>query len=189
LQDTFIHPQALIEKGVEIKEGTRVWAFAHILGDVSIGRDCNICDHTFIESGVEIGDRVTVKCGVFLWTGIVLEDDVFVGPCATFTNDLRPRSRRRPDSFLTTRVSRGASIGANATLLPGIEVGRFAMVGAGSVVVRDVPAHALVVGNPARRVGWICKCGEALNFVDGKASCCGYSYRLSNDLVGISDGD
>ena len=150
----FIHPQALCES-THIGDGTRIWAFAHILPAASIGRDCNICDGVFVENDVRVGDRVTVKCGVQLWDGVTLEDDVFVGPNATFTNDAFPRSRQRPDHFARTLVERGASIGANATLLPGIVVGRGAMVGAGAVVLGNVPPHAIVAGNPARIVGYI----------------------------------
>ena len=145
----FAHPQSLVESS-NIGDGTRVWAFAHILPGAVVGRDCNICDHVFIENDVVVGDRVTVKCGVQLWDGVALEDDVFVGPNATFTNDLFPRSRQRPEQFARTTVRAGASIGANATLLPGIEIGRGAMVGAGAVVTRDVPPGVVVAGNPAR---------------------------------------
>jgi acetyltransferase-like isoleucine patch superfamily enzyme len=145
----FRHTHAIIETE-RIGPGTRVWAFAHILPGAVVGRDCNICDHVFIENDVVVGDRVTVKCGVQLWDGVTLEDDVFVGPNATFTNDRFPRSRQYPAAFARTVVRAGASIGANATLLPGIEIGRGAMVGAGAVVTRDVPPGAVVVGNPAR---------------------------------------
>ena len=145
----FSHPQALVETD-RVGAGTRVWAFAHVLPGAVIGRDCNICDHVFIENDVVVGDRVTVKCGVQLWDGVTLEDDVFVGPNATFTNDAFPRSRQYPERFARTTVRAGASIGANATLLPGIEIGRGAMVGAGAVVTHDVPPGVVVTGNPAR---------------------------------------
>jgi UDP-2-acetamido-3-amino-2,3-dideoxy-glucuronate N-acetyltransferase len=150
----FIHPQALCESS-SVGEGTRVWAFAHVLPGAVIGRDCNICDGVFIENDVVVGDRVTVKCGVQLWDGVRLGDDVFVGPNATFTNDPFPRSRRPPDAFARTVIGTGASIGANATLLPGVHVGRHAMIGAGAVVLRDVPAYAIVAGNPAAIVGYV----------------------------------
>jgi acetyltransferase-like isoleucine patch superfamily enzyme/dTDP-4-dehydrorhamnose 3,5-epimerase-like enzyme len=149
----FAHPQALVESN-SVGDGTRVWAFAHILPRAVIGRDCNICDHTFIENDVVIGDRVTVKCGVQIWDGITLEDDVFVGPNATFTNDRFPRSRMIPERFLRTTVKRGATIGANATILPGLTIGERAMIGAGAVVTRDVPPNAVLVGNPARIVAY-----------------------------------
>ncbi len=149
-----IHPAAIVEPGAAVGARTRVWANAHLLPGAQIGCDGNICDGVFIEGDVVVGDRVTVKCGVQLWDGVRLEDDVFVGPNATFTNDLRPRSRQHPDKFLTTTVREGASIGANATLLPGITVGHGAMVGAGAVVTGDVPDNAVVVGNPARISGY-----------------------------------
>jgi len=160
VSDYFVHPQGLCESR-QIGPGTRVWAFAHVLPGAVIGRDCNICDHTFIENDVVLGDRVTIKCGVQLWDGLRLEDDVFVGPNATFTNDHFPRSKQRPAEFLKTLVSRGASIGANATILPGVSIGQNAMVGAGAVVTHDVPPNAIVVGNPARIVGYA-DTGEAV---------------------------
>ena len=147
------HPMAVVES-TQIGSGTRVWAFAHILPGAVVGSDCNICDQTFIENDVIVGDRVTIKCGVQLWDGITIQEDVFVGPNATFTNDPFPRSRQRPQSFSRTVVQAGASIGANATILPGLTVGRGAMVGAGAVVTRSVPPHAIVIGNPARIVGY-----------------------------------
>lgn len=152
--DPFIHPQALCESPA-IGAGTRVWAFAHVLPGAVIGADCNICDHVFIENDVRLGDRVTIKCGVQLWDGVELEDDVFVGPNVTFTNDLFPRSRQRPATYARTRVERGASIGANATILANTTIGQHAMVGAGAVVTRPVPPNAIVVGNPARIVGYV----------------------------------
>jgi UDP-2-acetamido-3-amino-2,3-dideoxy-glucuronate N-acetyltransferase len=160
VSDFFAHPQALIESP-QIGRGTRVWAFAHILPGATIGADCNICDHVFVESDVVLGDRVTVKCGVQLWDGVRLEDDVFVGPNATFTNDPFPRSRHRPASFARTLVRRGASIGANATILPGLTLGQGCMVGAGAVVTHDVPANAIVAGNPARIIGYVDHAEEA----------------------------
>lgn len=150
----FVHPQALCESAT-VGDGTRVWAFAHVLPGARIGRDCNLCDGVFVENDVVVGDRVTVKCGVQLWDGVRLHDDVFVGPNATFANDRFPRSRQRPERFLETVVERGASIGANATLLPGITIGAGAMVGAGAVVTRSVPPNAIVVGNPARISGYV----------------------------------
>jgi UDP-2-acetamido-3-amino-2,3-dideoxy-glucuronate N-acetyltransferase len=147
----FKHPQALVESD-QIGEGTRIWAFAHILPGAKIGADCNICDNIFIENDVLIGDRVTIKCGVQLWDGLRIEDDVFVGPNATFSNDPAPRSNQQPAEFSKTVLRRGASIGANATVLPGIIIGQHAMVGAGAVVTRSVPPFAVVVGNPARIV-------------------------------------
>jgi UDP-2-acetamido-3-amino-2,3-dideoxy-glucuronate N-acetyltransferase len=161
LPPLFIHPQAVVETS-KVGPGTRVWAFAHLASGCVVGSECNICDHTFIEKGVRVGDRVTLKSGVYLWTGTVIEDDVFIGPAVTFTNDRRPRSRRPPESFDGVTVRRGASIGAGAILLPGVEIGEYAMIGAGSVVTHSVPAHALVYGNPARKRGEVCRCGQTL---------------------------
>ena len=150
----FLHPNALCESKT-IGAGTRIWAFAHVLPGARIGRDCNICDGVFVENDVVVGDRVTVKCGVQLWDGVRLQDDVFVGPNSTFTNDPFPRSRKPPENFAVTTVERGASIGANATILSGITIGRGAMVGAGAVVTHAVPRFAVVAGNPARIVGYV----------------------------------
>jgi len=150
---TYIHPSALCESE-SIGNKTRVWAFAHILPNAVIGDECNICDHVFIENDVSIGHRTTVKCGVQVWDGITIEDDVFIGPNVTFTNDPFPRSKHYPDAFSRTLVRRGASIGANATILPGITIGIEAMVGAGAVVTNNVPPYAKVVGNPARIIGY-----------------------------------
>jgi UDP-2-acetamido-3-amino-2,3-dideoxy-glucuronate N-acetyltransferase len=143
----FKHPQSLVESE-HIGEGTRVWAFAHILPGAVLGNDCNVCDNVFIENDVLIGNRVTIKCGVQIWDGLVIEDDVMIGPNATFTNDLFPRSKQ-PFDLKQTFIRKGASIGANATILAGVEIGAGAMVGAGAVVTKNVPAHAVVVGNPA----------------------------------------
>src|SRR5687768_8094431 len=148
------HDKALVESP-NVGAGTRVWAFAHVLPGARIGRDCNICDGVFIENDVVVGDRVTVKCGVQLWDGVRLEDDVFVGPNATFTNDNFPRSRHHLSAFPRTVVRRGASIGANATILPGLTIGMQSMIGAGAVVTKDVPPHAIVTGNPARITGYV----------------------------------
>lgn len=151
--DFFVHPQGICESET-VGPGTRIWAFAHVLPGARIGAECNLCDGVFVESEVVVGDRVTIKSGVQLWDGVELEDDVFVGPNATFTNDRFPRSRRWLEEYPRTIVREGASIGANATILPGIEVGSHAMVGAGAVVTHSVPAHAIVVGNPARITGY-----------------------------------
>ena len=152
--DYFKHPLAIVESE-HIGPRTRIWAFTHVLPGAVIGADCNICDHVFIEDAVRVGNRVTVKCGVQLWNGVVVEDDAFVGPNATFTNDPFPRSRKPPPEFLGTVIKAGASIGANATILPGIVVGRNAMVAAGAVVTQNVPANAIVVGNPAYINGYL----------------------------------
>ncbi|WP_133629886.1 MULTISPECIES: acyltransferase [Gammaproteobacteria] len=133
-----------------IGDGTTIWQYAVILPQAEIGSECNICAHTFIENDVKMGNRVTLKSGVFLWDGITLEDDVFVGPCVAFSNDKHPRSKQYPDQFLRTIIKKGASIGANATILPGITIGEGALVGAGAVVTKDVAPFTVVVGNPAK---------------------------------------
>jgi acetyltransferase-like isoleucine patch superfamily enzyme len=183
-----IHPQALCESD-DVGTGTRVWAFAHVLAGAVVGRDCNICDHTFVEGGARIGDRVTLKNGVSVWTGVVLDDDVFVGPNAVFTNDLVPRAApyRTPQEKLgCTLVERGATIGANATVVCGVTVGEHAFVGAGAVVTRDVPAHALVVGVPAGPVGWMCVCGLR---IEPDVTCdCGRRYQCRDD-AGLAPAD
>ncbi|HEX3966647.1 MAG TPA: WxcM-like domain-containing protein [Edaphobacter sp.] len=149
----FQHEKSIVESKT-IGQGTKIWAMAHILPGATIGRDCNICDHTFIENDVTVGDRVTIKCGVQLWDGTTIEDDVFIGPNATFTNDPFPRSKQYPKVFSRTVVKQGASIGANATILPGLTIGERSMIGAGTVITRNVPPLAIVVGNPGRIVGY-----------------------------------
>ena len=188
----FVHERALVEPGAQIGAGTRVWAFAHILPGAQIGADCNICDHVFIENDVVLGDRVTVKCGIYLWDGVRISDDVHLGPNVVFTNVLYPRSKRYPAAFAPTIVREWASIGANATILPNLTIGAWAMIGAGSVVTRSVPDFAIVRGNPARLIGYICVCSEQLRVKQpGVIGCvCGRTYRwdgtqlaLEQDLV------
>lgn len=154
MKGVFVHPNAIVETN-RVGEKTRIWAFVHILKDAVIGKDCNLCDHVFIENDVVIGDRVTIKSGVQLWDGIMIEDDVFIGPNATFTNDPFPRSKQYPEHFSRTFIREGASIGANATILPGLVIGQNAMVGAGAVVTKDVPPFSIVTGNPARIIGYV----------------------------------
>lgn len=151
MKDVFIHPQALCES-TNVGEGTRIWAFAHILPGARIGKNCNVCDGVFVENEVVIGDNVTIKCGVQVWDGITVEDDVFIGPNATLTNDMYPKSRNTEWKLLRTILRKGCSIGANATILPGLEIGEGAMIGAGAVVTKSVPAHAVIVGNPGREI-------------------------------------
>ncbi len=153
-EDYFVHQLGCCESRT-IGKGTKIWAFAHVLPQAVIGEDCNICDQVFIENDVSIGDRVTIKCGVQVWDGIEIGNDVFIGPNATFTNDLFPRSKQYPEEFNKTIVQDGASIGANATLLSGLTIGRKAMVGAGAVVTKSVPSNAIVAGNPARIIGYV----------------------------------
>lgn len=159
----FVHPNALVESD-SIGAKTRIWAFAHVLKNVTIGEDCNLCDYVFVESGVTIGNRVTIKNGISLWEGLTIEDDVFLGPNAVFTNDMFPRSKRHSGNFLETRICKGASVGANATILCGINLGQYCLIGAGSVVTKSIPDFALVTGNPAKFRHWVSKTGEKLEF-------------------------
>jgi UDP-2-acetamido-3-amino-2,3-dideoxy-glucuronate N-acetyltransferase len=175
----FVHELALCESD-DVGPRTRIWAFAHVLAGTRIGADCTVGDHAFVEGGVVVGDAVKIKNGVQLWSGVTVEDEVFLGPGAVFTNDASPRAPfpKGPAGWRATLVRRGASVGANATVLSGLTIGCWAMVGAGSVVTGDVPAHAVVVGNPARQTGWACRCGRILP--DGLAcAACGRAYRLA----------
>lgn len=161
--EVFVHPLGLCESE-DVGDGTRVWAFAHVMRGASIGSGCNVGEGAFVESGAVVGNRVTIKNHVLLWDKVTVEDDVFLGPNVVFTNDLNPRAAFKKDAgaFVPTLVRRFASLGANSTIVCGNVIGEAAFVGAGSVVVGDVPAHAIVVGNPARRIGWMCVCGERL---------------------------
>lgn len=172
-------------KASNIGEGTTIWQYAVVLVGAAIGKNCNINCHTFIENDVVVGNNVTIKAGVYLWDGITVNDNVFIGPNATFTNDKYPRSKQYPDAFQRTVLMDGCSIGANATVLGGTTIGRFAVIGAGSVVTRDVPAFALVVGNPARIVAWVDKKGNKLtqlasgNYVNAE----GNEFVVSDDKL------
>jgi UDP-2-acetamido-3-amino-2,3-dideoxy-glucuronate N-acetyltransferase len=176
----YVHPKALVES-TSIGPGTRIWAFAHVMHGAEIGSGCNICDHTFIESNAKLGNNVTIKNGVAIWDGVVIEDDVFLGPNVVLTNDPNPRAEiKKPrDQWLPTIIRRGATIGANATLLCGITVGAYAFVAAGAVVTRSVPDHALTAGVPSRTKGWMCRCAKRLHIIRSRAKCvsCGRSYK------------
>jgi len=181
--DVWIHTHALVDAGARIGTRTRVWAFAHILSGAVIGEECNICDHSFIEGNVVLGNRVTVKCGVYLWDGVKAEDDVFIGPAVVFTNDLKPRSRQYPESYAETFLQQGCSIGANSTIIAGTTIGAWSLIGAGSIVTKDVPAYGVVWGNPAKFQYWMCKCTERICFEDSdKFVChCGKIYELDTE--------
>ena len=178
-RDYFVHEKAICDSP-NIGAGTRIWAYSHVMERASVGRECNLGENVFVESGAVIGNGCTVKNGVAIWEGISLEDWVFVGPYAVFTNDLRPRAfiKRNSEHLLPTLICYGATIGANATIVCGVTVGEFAMIGAGSVVTKDVPPQTLVIGNPARAVGGICYCGEGLDTNDFCRAC---SLQLSKN--------
>ncbi|HEV8438169.1 MAG TPA: acyltransferase [Methylomirabilota bacterium] len=179
-----VHPTALVESDC-IGEGTVVWAFAHVMPGAVVGRHCKIGDHVFIEDGVTLGDHVTVKNGVAIWKHVHVADRVFLGPNAVLSNDRYPRSDGAPWQPLDTWIEEGVTVGANATIVCGVRLGRRALIAAGAVVTRDVPAHALMVGNPARQQGWVCHCGQPLGESGSTAACptCGRKYRLSEAAV------
>lgn len=182
--EIFIHPQAIVDTDA-IGIGTRVWAFTHILNGAIIGQNCNIGDHCFIESEVKIGDNVVIKNGVSIWNEAIIEDLVFVGPNVVFTNDMYPRSKLFRENYIPIIIKEGASIGANATLVCGITIGKYAMIGAGAVVTKDVADFTLVAGNPAKPMGYICKCSEKLNFKNSQVTCesCGNKFSLEDGKV------
>ena len=181
------HPTAIIDEGCTIGAGTRIWHFSHIMPGCEIGEGCNIGQNVVVSPGVKLGRNVKVQNNVSIYTGVECEDDVFLGPSMVFTNVTNPRSAvNRRDQYARTRVGRGASIGANATIVCGHDIGEFAFIGAGAVVTKTVPVYALVVGNPARQTGWMSEYGHKLRFNEaGEATCpeSGQNYRLENGLV------
>ena len=194
MPDYFAHQSSCIDAGAEIGEGTKVWHFCHVMSGARIGRGCNIGQNVMIAAGVVIGDNVKIQNNVSIYTGVVLEDDVFCGPSMVFTNVVNPRAHvSRKAEYQQTLVRRGATIGANATVICGHNIGRFAFVAAGAVVTRDVPDHALVVGNPGRITGWMCECGVKLaagRTPPSGATCaaCGTRYRSTNDVLARLEG-
>lgn len=178
----FKHENAIVESD-KIGKDTRVWAFTHILPGAVIGENCNINDHTFIENDVILGNNVTVKSGVYIWDGVRIANNVFIGPNVTFTNDLTPRSKQYPEKFEQTLIEEWASIGANSTIIAGNTVGKYAMVGAGSVITKNIPNNTLWYGNPARFKGYVCNCGQVLNkqFFCIK---CKKQFNLTNNQLG-----
>ncbi len=183
MADVYVHPKGLNESD-QVGEGTRIWAFAHVMKGAVVGKHCNIGETAFIETGAVLGDYVTVKNGVSVWDRVTVEDYVFLGPNAVLTNDPLPRShpdyKGQPEKWLPTRLRQGATVGANATVICGHTLGPWCFVGAGAVVTRDVPAHALVAGNPSRRIGWACRCGRRLP-EDLRCTDCGLSFRREGD--------
>lgn len=184
-----VHDTAIVDDGARIGQGTRIWHWTHVCADSRIGENCSLGQNVFVGNDVVIGNNVRIQNNVSVYDAVVLEDDVFCGPSMVFTNVINPRSHvSRKSEYRKTIVRRGASIGANATIVCGHEIGAYAFIGAGSVVTRDVPAYALMVGNPARRMGWMCGCGERLrDIVANAATCgaCGSHYTIEGDLCSL----
>lgn len=183
----FIHPSAIIDKGAQIGTGTRIWHFCHLMATCKVGERCNIGQNVYIDSNAVVGNGVKIQNNVSVYNGVVIEDDVFLGPSMVFTNVINPRSFiERKNEFKKTIVRKGASIGANATILCGIEIGKYAMIGAGAVVVKNVLSYSIVTGNPARQTGWISEAGMRLQFnAEGIAICpqTKRQYKLENGIV------
>lgn len=174
--DYFVHPSSCVDEGAEIGSGTKIWHFCHVMPRARIGRNCNLGQNVFVASDVTIGNNVKIQNNVSLYTGVVIEDDAFLGPSMVFTNVINPRSHvSRREEYQATHVKRGASVGANATILCGVTLGQYCFIGAGALVSKDVPDYALVYGNPARIRGWMCQCGIKLSLkadeTDGEATC------------------
>ena len=182
----FVHESSFVDEPCEIGPGTKIWHFSHVMKGSVIGRDCNIGQNVVVSPGVAVGNGCKIQNNVSLYTGVVLEDFVFCGPSMVFTNVVNPRSEIvRKDEYKRTLVRRGASLGANCTIVCGVTIGEYAFVGAGAVVTRDVPDYALVVGNPARRTGWMCRCGVKLEVSGERARCaaCGAAYAMHAGVV------
>ncbi len=182
----FVHESSYVDDGAMIGDGTKIWHYSHVLAGARIGKGCVLGQNVNVGSGAVIGDNVKVQNNVSIYDGVTLEDDVFCGPSMVFTNVVNPRSHvSRKHEFRATRVGRGATLGANCTVIGGVTIGRYAFIGAGAVLTRDVPDHALVRGSPARQEGWVCRCGARLEPVEGRAACkeCGDRYALANDRL------
>jgi len=191
MPDYFVHESSYVDEGAEIGAGTKIWHFCHVMPRSRIGERCNIGQNVLISPDVTVGNNVKIQNNVSLYTGVIVEDDVFLGPSMVFTNVINPRSHvSRKDEYKTTLVRKGATIGANATVVCGVTLGSYSFVGAGAVITRDVPDYALVYGSPARIHGWMCQCGERLMFADQdgaeRAVCsgCGDAYRKQGQVVG-----
>lgn len=191
MSEYFVHESSYVDDGAEIGAGTKIWHFCHVMPRAKIGERCNIGQNVLVSSDVTIGTNVKIQNNVSLYTGVIIEDDVFLGPSMVFTNVINPRSHvNRKDEYKTTLVRKGASIGANATIVCGTTLGRYCFVGAGAVVTKDVPDYALVYGTPARVRGWVCQCGEQLDFTGERAVCsiCGSAYRKQDSIVSPERG-
>ena len=186
----FVHPSSYIDDNVSVGDGTKIWHFCHVMTGCIIGENCNIGQNVVILPGTAVGNGVKIQNNVSVYTGVICEDDVFLGPSCVFTNVINPRAFiSRKDEFRTTRIKRGASIGANATIVCGHTVGKYAMVGAGSVVTKDVPDYALVYGVPAKCAGYVCRCGERISFDAGRATChaCGKRYVQNSKTLTVEE--
>ena len=189
MADYFVHESSYVDDGAVIGKGTKIWHFSHVMPGAVIGERCNLGQNVVVMPGTRLGNNVKVQNNVSIYEGVTLEDDVFCGPSMVFTNVLNPRSHvSRKNEYRATLVKRGTSIGANATVVCGVTLGEFAFVGAGAVITSDVPAYALMVGVPARRVGWMCQCGERLQLADGKAACaaCGARYEETGGVLRLT---
>jgi len=186
----FIHPTAIVDEGARFGDNTKIWHFCHIMGGASLGRDCSLGQNVFVADNVTIGNNVKIQNNVSVYSGVEIEDDVFCGPSMVFTNVLTPRSHvSRKDEYADTLVKKGSSIGANAVIVCGNTIGEYSMIGAGAVITKDVKPFSLMLGNPARRKGWVCQCGEVLKIEGSKGICtrCDSSYEEKNgELIKIS---
>jgi UDP-2-acetamido-3-amino-2,3-dideoxy-glucuronate N-acetyltransferase len=190
MPDYFVHESSYVDEGATIGAGTKIWHFCHVLPGAIIGERCNLGQNVVVMGGTRLGDNVKVQNNVSIYEGVTLEDDVFCGPSCVFTNVMNPRSHvSRKSEYQATLVRRGASIGANATVVCGATLGEYCFIGAGAVVTGDVPAYALMVGVPARRIGWMCRCGVRLEPTGGTATCgsCGTRYREEGGLLYLID--
>ncbi|MCB9282493.1 MAG: N-acetyltransferase [Lewinellaceae bacterium] len=193
MEDVFIHPSAIVEEGAQLGKGTKIWHFCHLMPGCRLGENCSLGQNVFVASGVVLGSNVKVQNNVSLYEGVECEDDVFLGPSMVFTNVINPRSAvNRRGQYAVTHVERGATIGANATIVCGNRIGAFSFIGAGSVVTKDVPSFALVVGNPAKQTGWMSRFGHRLKFDENGNAVCpesGERYVLENGLVSVENPD
>jgi len=187
LENFFVHPSSFVEDGTPIGTGTRIWHFCHLMPRCRVGENCIIGQNAFIDNETVIGNRVKIQNNVSVYNGVELEDDVFIGPSVVFTNVINPRSFiERKTEFKKTIIRKGATLGANATILCGIEIGAYAMVGAGAVVTQSVPDYALITGNPAKQTGWVSAAGYKLDFKDGELSVCpktGENYKIAGNRI------